>query len=202
MIILIDNGHGADTKGKCSPDRRLYEYRWAREMARLVVNQLRALGVDARYLVPEEADVPIGTRVRRANSICTQAGASNVLLVSIHNNASGADGTWHNASGFSVFCSKNASSRSKICASFFTDEAERRHLLGNRSVPKERFWTWSWTKADIGILKGSKCPAVLTENMFQDNKADVDFLLSGKGMKDICDLHVGAILKYIDSQTK
>ena len=202
MIVLVDNGHGIDTKGKCSPDRRLHEYKWAREMARMVVGELRARGIDARLLVPEEKDIPILIRVRRVNTVCDKEGSGNVLLVSIHNNACGNDGQWHDASGFSVFCSKNASSRSKLCASFFTEEAESRRLLGNRSVPAGRFWTWSWTKSDIGILKNSKCPAVLTENLFQDNKADVNLLLSGKGKEDICDLHVQAIFKYIDSQEK
>lgn len=202
MIVLVDNGHGIDTKGKCSPDRRLFEFKWAREIARMVVAELQAFGIDARLLVPEETDVPITTRVRRVNSICDKVGSQNVLLVSIHNNACGNDGQWHDASGFSVFCSKNASSKSKFCASIFTDEAESRHLLGNRSIPAGRFWTWSWTKADIGILKNSKCPAVLTENLFQDNKTDVNLLLSGKGKKDICDLHVKAIVNYINSQKK
>ena len=26
MIVLIDNGHGSDTPGKCSPDQKLKEY--------------------------------------------------------------------------------------------------------------------------------------------------------------------------------
>lgn len=40
------------------------------------------------------------------------------------------------------------------------------------------------------ILKHTKCPAVLTENLFQDNKEDVDFLLSEEGKRAIVDLHV------------
>lgn len=200
IIVLIDNGHGVDTLGKFSPDRRLYEYKWAREMAGKVVQALVARGVDARLIVSETKDISISERASRVNAVCDRYGAKNVLLVSIHNNAAGGDGKWHSAKGFSVFCSKNASSRSKLCASFFTDEAERRDLLGNRSVPKERFWTWSWTKADIGILKKTKCPAVLTENLFQDNEEDVNFLLAEDGKDDLCDLHVQAILSYIDSQ--
>ena len=41
--ILIDNGHGIDTAGKCSPDGSLREYKWAREIAARVVNALRAV---------------------------------------------------------------------------------------------------------------------------------------------------------------
>jgi len=33
MKILIDNGHGSNTPGKCSPDGRLREYSYTREIA-------------------------------------------------------------------------------------------------------------------------------------------------------------------------
>lgn len=47
------------------------------------------------------------------------------------------------------------------------------------------------------ILKNTKCPAVLTENLFQDNKEDVDYLLSEEGKKAIVELHVDGICEYL-----
>lgn len=41
MKVLIDNGHGANTPGKRSPDGRLREYAYAREIAGRVVFELR-----------------------------------------------------------------------------------------------------------------------------------------------------------------
>ena len=204
ITVLVDKGHGDPplTGGKESPDGRLKEYVWALEMAKMVVDSLKAKGVPAILLVPETKDIPISERVRRVNRFCSQLGSSNVLLVSIHNNAAKSDRKWHDARGFSVFVSKNASSRSKLCAAIFTEEARKANLLGNRSVPKEGYWTWSWTRYDIGILKYSKCPAVLTENLFQDNRQDVDFLLSHTGKKIICNLTVKAIQRYINEVLK
>ena len=40
-------------------------------------------------------------------------------------------------------------------------------------------------------------PAVLTENLFQDNLADVEYLLSEAGKEAIAELHVEGIMKYI-----
>ena len=37
--ILIDNGHGNDTPGKCSPDKRILEYKYNREIAQEVKKQ-------------------------------------------------------------------------------------------------------------------------------------------------------------------
>lgn len=202
MKILIDNGHGINTKGKCSPDGKLREWAWTREVAQMLAEELTRRGIDARRIVTETEDISLATRVERANSICQLYGKTNCLLVSIHINAAGGDGKWHPAKGFSVFCSKNASANSKRCASLFTDQAEKRNLLGNRSVPAGRFWTWSWTKADIYILKNTHCPAVLTENLFQDNEADAAWLQTSEGKRTIVELHADAIENYIKEQNK
>ena len=47
MKVLIDNGHGSNTKGKRSPDGRLMEYAYAREIAGMVVLELKKMGIDA-----------------------------------------------------------------------------------------------------------------------------------------------------------
>lgn len=191
MIIIIDNGHGAETPGKCSPDGRLREYAWTREIARRVCDKLKALGYDAGLLVPELNDVPLRERVRRVNSVCAGAGSDNVLLVSIHINAAGT-GQWHNASGWTAWVAPNASQRSRKLATLLNAEAVRLNLKGNRS--REPFFT-----GNFAILRDTKCPAVLTENMFQDNSHDVDYLLSERGKSEIADLHITAITQYLKS---
>lgn len=199
MKILIDNGHGSNTAGKCSPDKRLREYAWSRDCAKRLVQALKQKGYDAELVTPEAWDVKLQTRVSRVNNICKAVGARNCLLVSIHNNAGGSDGKWHDACGWSVFVSKNASENSKKLARMLTVEAMKRELMGNRSVPVQKYWTWSWTKNDIYLLKHTLCPAVLSENLFQDHKGDVDFLLSEDGMREVVDLHADGITKYISS---
>ena len=57
--ILIDNGHGVNTPGKCSPDKRLREYAYAREIATRVVNELRGMGYNAERVVEEEQDIAL-----------------------------------------------------------------------------------------------------------------------------------------------
>jgi N-acetylmuramoyl-L-alanine amidase len=47
------------------------------------------------------------------------------------------------------------------------------------------------------MCRDTICPAVLTENLFQDNKEDVNFLLSEKGKQAIVDAHYNGIVKYI-----
>ena len=192
-VILIDNGHGKETPGKCSPDKTLLEWKWTREVAALIVRGLTERGQDARLLTPEENDIKLSERVRRANTVCRSRGIGNVLLVSVHVNAAGNDGQWHDARGFSVWVARKASENSRKVAKLLYDEAAVRGLKGNRYVPRERYW-----QSDFYILKNTACPAVLTENLFQDNRADVTYLLTDAGKREIADLHIQAILKYVE----
>lgn len=199
MLVLIDNGHGDPplSGGKCSPDFRLREYYYCREIAQRVSRELSLRGVEALLLVPEKTDTPLKERVRKVNAWATRRGSENTVLVSIHNNAAGADGKWHGATGFSVFVSQNASANSKRLAKIFTEKAEELKLMGNRCVPKEKYWVKS-----LAMCRDTNCPAVLTENLFQDNEEDVNFLLSEEGRRAITSLHVESIIQYINSFNK
>lgn len=57
MKILLDNGHGEETPGKCSPvwpdGSRLHEYEFARDIVRRIFDRLHARGVVAEIVVPE-----------------------------------------------------------------------------------------------------------------------------------------------------
>lgn len=194
MKILIDNGHGVNTSGKQSPDGRLREYAYAREIAKRVENCLKCRGYDAERIVTEEDDVSLSIRCKRVNDICRKLGSKNVMVVSIHNNAAGGDGKWHDARGFSAHVGLNASTRSKNLAAFLWNEAINLDLKGNRAVPKDKY-----IAQNLAICRDTLCAAVLTENLFQDNKDDVDFLLSEEGKQKITELHVNAIITYIKS---
>ena len=198
MIVLIDNGHGANTPGKCSPDKQIREYSYAREIASLLEQKLKEKGITAIRVVTEENDVPLNTRVSRINMICREFGAQNCCVVSIHLDACPPnDGKWHNARGFSVRVAKNASSRSKKLARLLYEQAEALNLKGNHSVPPEKYWV-----QNLAICRDTNCAAVLTENLFQDNKDDVAFLLSKEGKDAIVQLHLNGIIKYIEENSK
>lgn len=190
MLILIDNGHGKDTPGKQSPDRRLKEYAYTREIARLVVNELKGKGYNAELLVTEETDVPLAERCRRANS----HNANDTILVSIHCNAAGAGTQWLNARGWSVFVSNNASKNSKKLATCLADAAKNNGLSVRYQQPNIGYWV-----QNLAICRDTKCPAVLTENLFMDNREDVEYLLSDEGKRTIAKIHTDSITKYINT---
>lgn len=193
MKILIDNGHGITTPGKCSPDGQFREYEYARRVARETVSRLKAAGYDADLLVPEDADIALPQRAARANAQCDIYGKTNVLLISIHTDAAPGPG-WQSARGLSVRVSPSASDRSRQLATLLYDTAARygKAVTGNRATPKTKYWQQS-----LYILNATRCPAILTENLFHTNRQDVAWLLSPEGLNTVVSYHVDAIKAYI-----
>ena len=191
MKVLIDNGHGETTPGKCSPDKRLKEWAYTREIADMVVFGLKKLGIDAERIVKEDTDVPLSERCRRANAIYKDTG-KKAILISIHCNAAGSGASWMNARGWSVFVSKNASTNSKKLATCLGEAAETQRVTIRKQTPKLLYW-----EQNLAICRDTNCPAILTENFFQDNKEDVEYLLSREGKQTVARIHIDGIVKYL-----
>lgn len=211
-VIILGTAHLATTPGKCSPEGGQFrEYAYSREIVAAVAAALRKEGytVFIDYMAPnpspqmkgstwrEEQNRELAWRVRYVNSVCAKYGKSRCLYVSVHNNAAGADGKWHDARGFSVYVSPQGSQRSRELARCLYNAAARqgKEVTGNRCVPPEKYWVSS-----LYVLNNTVCPAVLTENLFQDNREDVAYLLSPRGHEAIVGLHVEGIKEYIKAQ--
>ncbi len=187
--VIIDNGHGCDTAGKCSPDGALLEWQWTRIIARRIQNSLINNGIASCLLVPEDMDTSLRERCRRANVIYAQH--PDAVLISLHTNAAGTGKEWRTASGWSVYTALKASVNSLRLAKLLYAKARAFNLLGNRATPQQGYY-----RANLAICRNTLCPAVLTENLFHDNAVDVAFLLSEKGQETIVQLHVEALIEF------
>lgn len=194
MKILIDNGHGIDTPGKQSPDGFFREYAYTRFLASNIQERLLALNLDARLLVPELEDISLKERCRRVNQICQESVNETVILISLHVNAAGMGKEWMKARGWSCYTTHGQTAADSIANCLY--EAAKVYL------PNMRLRT-DYTDGDpdiesnFYILRHTSCPAVLTENLFMDNREDVAFLESDEGTKAIVGLHVDGILQYL-----
>ena len=194
MKILIDPGHGIDTPGKRSPDGLFREYLWNRQIADLILEGLVSAGVDASLVVTETNDVTLRNRVNRVNTICNRVGASNVLLVSIHANAAGNGSAWMNARGWSCYTSKGKTKSDQLAECLydaFEEEFQDRKIRKDMS-DGDRDW-----EENFYVLQKSKCPAVLLENFFYDNREECAWMLQEETKKRIASAAVKGIIKYI-----
>ena len=194
MKILIDNGHGIQTKGKRSPDSKLLEYSYTREIAKQIVADLKDRGYDAELLTPEPEDISLEHRVSRINAQCRTLGKSNVILISIHVNAAGNGTKWLNATGWSAYTSKGQT-QSDILAECLCESAIK-NFLGRRIRTDFSDGDSDWEE-QFYILRKSMCATVLTENFFMDSHDDLEYLQSRAGKQAIVDTHVEGIIEYI-----
>ncbi len=191
MLILIDPGHGIDTPGKRSPDGKFLEYLWNRQIADLLLDKFMIMGIDASLVVTETNDISLATRVQRVNKVCSKVGASNVILLSIHSNAAGDGSKWMSAQGWSCYTSKG-DTKSDVIAECLYDAFEAE--FAEKKIRKDmsdgdRDW-----EENFYVLQKSKCPAVLLENFFYDNRDECAWLLKDETKERIANAIVKGIV--------
>ena len=112
-VIILGTAHRKREPGKQSPDGRLKEYIYSREIVGEVKAKLEAYGyrvfVDFdKDDMPKEMQTPssklerqreLAMRVNYVNEMCQKYGKAKCIYVSIHVNAVGSDGKWHDARG-------------------------------------------------------------------------------------------------------
>lgn len=187
MKILIDNGHGKETSGKRSPvwpdGTQLFEWDWVRDIARRVYGGLKLLGYDVVLLVPEDKDIALSERCKRANAY-----GKDCLFVSIHGNAGG-------GTGWEVWAYSEGGKDDESAKVF------EKFVSANLPQFKNRGVKYRGLEQDkpFYVLKNTVMPAVLTENLFYDHATDCKFMLSEAGRKAIANLHIQAIQAICDS---
>lgn len=218
-IVLIDNGHGVDTPGKCSPDASnglihspyyFREYAYTREIACGLADLLTFSGITAFLLVKEKEDISLKERTNRIKAYCRTYGAENIIVVSIHVNAAKSDRQWHDARGWCCFTSPGKTASDDLATCLYNaaeEELVKRtygHPYGNTFGPgKQKPIRSDWSDGDpdqeakFWMLTQHPATAILSENMFQDTKTDVAWLKSDEGKGAIMNLHLEGILNYI-----
>lgn len=216
-VVILGTAHGKNVGGKRSPDNSLEEYRYSREIVNRLRTALEARGCVVYVDMPEDI-VPLPQqqelrlRCSYVNNLCKKYGKDRCLYVSIHVNAAGGEGKWMLAGGWCAYTSKGTTVSDNLAEHLY--EAAEKHLSGYADIMEEGKKNGSYSskqtpirtdksdgdkdmEADFFVLKHTACAAVLTENLFMDNKRDVSFLLSEKGKQSIVALHRDGILNFI-----
>lgn len=267
-LIILDAGHGIETPGKRSPvwadGRQLMEWAFNRDLARRIQQGLNDLGYDARLLVPEDTDLPLKARLKRARDMVEEHKghggiAPNRVLVSVHSNASGTGKPTPNPSlkggelnpaynpadhpaantaedglppyggglgerltpeeeyysvtpsGWECFMQPSSYNSRELAGLLCRNALEKlpeqfpirtprgnlRNIIHNNT---SRRWEGpgTWGKAQkLFITDNAPCTAVLTENLFMDNKRDCDYLLSDDGRDTLAQIHIDALDEFL-----
>ena len=191
-IVLLDNGHGKETAGKRSPvwsdGSQLIEWEFNRDIVRRITEKLEADGIPYRVLVPEETDISLTERARRANEIAKENNGKAYVL-SIHANAGG-------GTGWEVYTSPGQTPSDAIATVFF-EEAGREFVSDGWRMRSDYTDGDPDKEANFAILTKTTCPAILTENFFMDTEKDCRFIMSEDGRERIANMHVAAIKRVL-----
>lgn len=202
FVVLLDNGHARSTPGKRSPKwedgTRFYEYEFSRDIVKRISEKLKVLNIRYEIITPEvDYDVPLTTRAKRANAFCDKYGKDNCLFISVHANAAGSNDKWLNGRGWSVWTTVGKT-QSDTYATIFYKEAEKLLPQYGMTLRKNSANGDYDFESNFTVIYKTKCPAILTENLFQDNKTDCKFLMSDKGRDVIAQIHVNAIKEIMN----
>ncbi len=196
IVVMLDNGHGEETSGKRSPDGRLREYAYTREIVALLKPELEKLGMEVYVVVPETRDVKLTTRVNRAKkkNIEAEANGKTAIFISVHCNAA-KNGVWYSARGWSGWTDKGKNNSDPLADCLYEaahEVLDPKHIqIRKDKSDGDEDWESNFT-----VVYNTPYPSVLTENFFQDNKEDVEYLLSDEGKQDIVKIHIEGIKKY------
>lgn len=182
--VILDNGHGVDTSGKRSPEWEhgvLMEYSFNRDIVKRIAEILDATGVPYHILVPENHDVSLSDRVKRANEIYKHD--KSVFLISVHANAGG-------GIGYELFTSVGNTTSDKYAKIIYDEVNGSFKEWRMRGIKEENFY----------ILKKTSCPAVLVECGFMDNKEDYKRLNSDEFKNRLAVAHANAIIKICNEK--
>ena len=190
ILVLLDNGHGSTTPGKKSlkldDGSQLFEWSYTREITQRISNKLSELDIDNIRIVETDDDISLSERSSIANEYTNK---HKCIFISVHCNAAGNGKQWSKANGWEIWSTEKKNNSDKLAQCFldvFNDVFPNKKLRGH----KEKNFT---------VIYKTNCPSVLTENFFMDNKEECEYLLSEEGKEKITELHVAAILKYLNS---
>jgi N-acetylmuramoyl-L-alanine amidase len=188
---LLDNGHGGMVDGQYTTapkkmfdhgDFVFYEGVFNRKVVKRIAEMLEEEGIKHKIIVPQEEDISLKERVRRANELHLNK-EEPVIYISVHANAGG-------GVGMEIYTSPGQTKSDKVAECFFEawdeiiPQQRQRVSTGDGDRDKEaRFY----------VLTQTNCPAILTECGFMDNRKEALWMMSDEGIETLAKAHVEGI---------
>lgn len=177
--VFINPGHGGTDPGAVGNGLR--EKDIVLTIGKKIVQLLKDYDVDVKLFRSNDTFYSLDTIVKEANNWKAN------LFISIHVNAGG-------GTGFESYI-YNGSVSSKTRTYQNNIHAEIMKQISNvRDRGKK--------KANFAVLRGTNMPAILTENLFIDTKADADKLKDSKFIDAIARGHANGIVKALGLKKK
>lgn len=159
--------------------RQFYEYEFNREIVSIMLDLLDRKELRSLQLVPEEQDVTLTARVKRANAC---RGLQPRVLVSVHCNSYGSFERFSVPRGIESYYCENSEAGRQI-AKVFQENLVQVTGWKDRGIRRGNFQ----------IIRSTQMPAIITESGFYTNREQCEYLLDPDWRQLIAEAHVEAI---------
>lgn len=174
-LLILDDGHGPETAGKRSPEMAdgsvMRENTFNKAVKQYAKAEAERNGIHVFLTAPEDTDVPLATRSKRANDKYREfekkygKDGFKCILIAIHANAF--KGVFGSHGGIDTFYHIN-SARGKAIATIIQKHLVKGSPLRDRGIKPENFH----------IIRETIMGAVLVELGFMDSEHDIQYLIS------------------------
>lgn len=199
-LWLLDAGHGGRTaqgvyttapaKMVVYPDGyEIFEGVVNRKVAEKLYNKLSQSCIDWTLIYDDILDTSLTTRINIANKVYEKD--QRTILLSIHSNAS-PNGIEKPGTGFEVYTSPGPT-RSDLIASIFCSRCIE--LFPGKRFRSDKSDGDMDKEAKFAIITRTRCPALLVESLFMDNREEAEYLNSEKGQEAIAEWLYQSTLK-------
>ncbi|MBN1599897.1 MAG: N-acetylmuramoyl-L-alanine amidase [Bacteroidales bacterium] len=208
LIPIIDAGHGGIVNGRyTTAPKKMYQFEddnytvyegvINREVGKKLMVILDKKKIPYHDLtVNINKDTPLKERTNKANELYSNN--KNYYYLSIHSNTASATGKGKGtkATGFEIWTSVGQTKSDKLAdiagkwyKKLFPDFRFRQDLEDGDLDKESAFW----------VLRKTRCPAFLVENLFYDNRKEAEFLMSEEGQNRIAECLSEAINEIYNS---
>jgi len=186
--VVVDAGHGGTDNGAKGSDGSL-----EKDIVLGLVKKIKLLNDDERIKIILTRDADIYQDPKQKAAFATKQGAD--LFISVHCDYQPNDkaGKFSGLTAWTSPSQVNNGSESILLASAVLASFKNNYSLPVLEEPMQR-------PVGIWVLKQSKCPAVLIESGFINNKTDRDYLKSDEGQTQFAKNVLQAIENYLVSR--
>lgn len=195
MNIILTPAIPSGYQYRQSPNINLDELTYINKLADAIILRLRESAKHTPFITIQKLTGPMDQILASLKQITQNTPPSANCLIALGLNAAQSDGRYHSSQGWRVISNPESPQSSELATAMATAAIQ---TLGPRAASTAPYPDTITHLNQTPILTARNIPAVLTLNLYQDNRQDAAYLLSSAGRQAIIDLHIKGISAYLE----
>ncbi len=196
MNIILTPAIPSGYQYRQSPNINLDELTYLLNLIEEIHLTLKESAKHTPFITIHKLTGPMDQILASLNKITQNTPPSANCLIALGLNTAQADGRYHSSRGWRVISNPESPQSSELATAMATAAIQ---TLGPRAIASQSQKPSLQHLNQTPILTALNIPAVLTLNLYQDNRQDAAYLLSSAGCRAIINLHVKGISAYLEN---